>query len=184
MRTFIAVELPDEVRKNITELINELKTTEAAVKWVEQQNLHITLKFLGWVEDRKINEVMDLIKKAVEKTGSFKAKFAGLGTFPAGKTPRVVWVGVKDGSDRLTNLANALEKTLSQAGYRSQEREFSSHVTIGRIKEKKGVDKLIAKISEFKSSEFGEAIVNHVDLMKSTLTPKGPIYEKIGEILL
>lgn len=191
MRTFIAVELPDEVRKNIVELINELKTTEAAVKWVEQQNLHITLKFLGWVEDRKVDEMIALTKSAVEKTGSFKVKVEGLGTFPSGKSPRVIWVGVSEGNDQLTNLANALEKAFSKAGYRSEEREFNSHITIGRVKEKKGVDKLTNKINELKSSEgkvrgleFGEAIIDHINIMKSTLTPKGPIYEVVKEVRL
>ena len=70
MRTFISVELPDEVKKNIAELVNELKDASAGVKWVEAKNLHITLKFLGWVEDRKIDELTDLTTKAVSGTGS------------------------------------------------------------------------------------------------------------------
>lgn len=184
MRTFISVELPDEVRKNIAELIIELKTVDAAVKWVEAQNLHITLKFLGWVEDRKIDNMMELTSKAVAGMGSFKAKFEGMGTFPPGKSPRVVWVGVSEGGDKLIKLASSLEETLSNAGYRSEKREFNSHVTIGRIKESNGVDKLKEKIESLKDVKFGEAWVDSISIMKSTLTPKGPIYERIKEVKL
>lgn len=184
MRTFIAVELPDEVRKNIVELINELKDAGAAIKWVEEKNLHITLKFLGWVEDRKVDNVIELASKAAAGTGSFKAKFEGLETFPPGKAPRVVWIGVSEGSDKLVKMANALEDNFSQAGYRSEKREFSSHVTIGRVKEKKGVDKLKEKIESIKEAKFGEVLVDHINIMKSTLTPKGPIYEVIKEVKL
>lgn len=184
MRLFIAVELPDEVRKNITELINELKEVGSAVKWVEEKNLHITLKFLGWVEDRKVDNVVELATKAAGGTGSFKAKFEGTGTFPSGKNPRVVWVGMGEGGEKLKKLADSLEEALSDAGYRSEEREFSSHATIGRVKEIKGVDKLKEKMESIKDPKFGEAIVDHIDIMKSTLTPKGPIYEKIKEVKL
>lgn len=182
MRTFISVELPDEVKKNITELVNELKTTEASVKWVEAENLHITLKFLGWVEDRKVDNLIDLTTKAVAGAGSFKAKFEGLGTFPEGKRPRVIWVGTAEGRDKLCNLAKALEETLSKAGFLSEEKEFKPHITIGRVKEKKGVDKLKEKIKGIKDAKFGEALVDRIYIMKSTLTPKGPIYEKIKSI--
>ena len=172
-RLFIAVELPDEVRKNIIELINELKSSGAAVKWVAEENLHITLKFLGWVEDRKIDGVIELTAKAVSGSGGFKASFEGLGTFPPGKSPRVVWVGVKEGDEELKKLAVSLG-----------EKSFNSHVTIGRIKDKKGVDVLKEKMSGFKEVKFGEVRVGSVGIMKSTLTPKGPIYEKIKEVKL
>ena len=192
MRTFISVELPDEVKKNIVELVNELKDTGAGVKWVEAKNLHISLKFLGWVEDRQIDELPDLITTAVSGTGSFKAKFEDLGTFPEGKSPRVVWVGTAEGGDKLCDLAKALEENLSKAGFRGEDREFRPHTTIGRVKEKKvprqardkGVDKLKEKIKSIKDAKFGEALVDRIYLMKSTLTPSGPIYEKIKEVKL
>jgi 2'-5' RNA ligase len=184
MRTFISVELPDEVKKNIVELVNELKATEAAVKWVTAENLHITLKFLGWVEDRNLDNLIDLTTKAVAGNGSFKARFEGLGTFPEGKTPRVVWVGTVEGGDRLCNLAKNLEEALSKAGFRKEEREFRSHITIGRVKEKKGVEKLKEKIKSIKDAKFGEALVDRIYIMKSSLTPKGPIYEIVKEVKL
>jgi 2'-5' RNA ligase len=182
MRIFISVELPDEVKKNIMELINELKMAEAGVRWVEAKNLHITMKFLGWVDDKKVNDVIDLAKKAAEGFGSFKAKFEGIGTFPPGKTPRVIWAGTREGGDNLTRIAAALEKHFSGAGYRSEEREFSPHITIGRVKENRGVDKLKEKMAGYDSSRFGEMTVDKIAVMKSALTPKGPVYEIIREV--
>lgn len=192
MRTFISVELPDEVKKNIAELINELKDAGTGVKWVDPKILHMTLKFLGWVEDRNLDNLIELTAKAVSGKGSFKARFEGLGTFPEGKTPRVVWVGTAEGGDELCKLAKDLEETLSKAGFRKEEREFKSHITIGRVKEKKvprqardnGVDKLKEKIRKIKDAKFGEAVVDRIHIMKSTLTPKGPIYEIFKEVKL
>ena len=185
MRTFIAVELPDEVRKNIALLINELKEVGGtAVKWVEEKNLHITLKFLGWVEDRKVDNLIELVTGAAAGTESFKAKFEGTGTFPPGKSPRVIWIGTSEGGDKLKKLADSLEENLSKAGYRSEEREFSSHITIGRVKDNKGVDKLVEKMGKIKDPKFGEAVIGSVNIMKSTTTPKGPVYEKIKEVKL
>lgn len=184
MRAFISVELPDEVKKNITELINELKDAGAKVKWVEPNNLHMTLKFLGWVEERKLDNLIELAARAVGGQGSFKARFEGMGTFPEGKSPRVVWVGTVEGGEKLCKLAKNLEKTLAEAGFRREEREFKSHITIGRVKEKKGVDKLREKIKSIKDAKFGEALVDRIHIMKSTLTPKGPVYEIYKEVKL
>jgi 2'-5' RNA ligase len=184
MRIFISVELPDEVKKNITELINELKLTEAGVRWVETKNLHITLKFLGWVDDKKLNDVIDLATRAAGGSGSFKAKFEGIGTFPPGKAPRVIWAGIVEGGDKLERIADALEKHFSGAGYRSEERGFSSHITIGRVKDNRGVDKLKEKMSGFERSNFGEMKVDQIAIMRSTLTPHGPVYEIIREVKL
>jgi len=198
MRLFIAVEIPDEIKKNILELINELKKVEASIKWVEEKYLHITLKFLGSVEDKDLEKLVSMVSKTVNIFGSFKVNFSGMGTFPEGKAPRVVWVGTTEGAETLVKLADGLENSLSPAGFRSEQREFKPHLTIGRIKavpahayrqaggrqEKKGVDELKARMASIKNPEFGEAMIDRIFIMKSTLTAKGPIYEKIREVKL
>jgi 2'-5' RNA ligase len=184
MRLFIAVEIPDEVKKKVVELISELKKVEASIKWVEEENLHITLKFLGWVEDKDLEKLISMVSQTVENYGSFKVNFSGMGTFPEGKSPRVVWVGTTEGAEALEKLAKGLENDLSSAGFRSEKREFRSHLTIGRIKEQKGVDILKAKMASIKDPNFGEAMIDRVFIMKSTLTAKGPIYEKIRGVKL
>ena len=182
MRTFISVELPDEVKKNVVELISELDDSGANVKWVKAENLHMTLKFLGWVEDKNLDKLIELATKAVAGSGSFKAKFFGVGIFSS----RVVWAGTAEGGGKLCDLAKNLEEVLAKAGFRSEAREFKPHLTIGRvrIKDKKGIDKLIKKIESNKNAEFGEALVDRIYIMKSTLTRAGPIYEKYKEVKL
>lgn len=181
-RVFISVELSDVIKKNIVELINELKETKTEVKWVKAENLHITLKFIGWIEDHQLDNLIELTTKAVVGTGSFKAKFVGLGTFPENKSPRVVWVGTEEGGDELCKLAKNLEETLSNAGFRSEARDFKPHLTIARIK--KGGTELKKKIESIKGAKFGEMIIDQINIMKSTLTQKGPIYEKLKEVKL
>jgi len=178
MRVFISVELSDKVKKKIVELINDLRKAKSEVKWVKAENLHLTLKFLGWVEDNKLDNLIELTTKAVAGTGSFKAKFVGLGTFPENKSPRVIWVGTAEGGDELCKIAQNLEETLSKAGFRSEAREFKPHLTIGRVKKSK------ERIKENKKAKFGEMIIDQIHIMKSTLTPKGPIYEIIKEVKL
>jgi 2'-5' RNA ligase len=173
MRLFIAVELPAEARQKIAELTAELKQAGAAVKWVAEENLHLTLKFIGEVAEGKVVELLAGVEAKVGGTGSFLIKLEGLGTFPEGKHPRVVWVGISRGSERLEELARALD-----------EKEFVAHATIGRIKDNKGVDKLLERLGKIKGPQFGEAVIASVMIMKSTLTPHGPIYEKIKEVKL
>ena len=182
IRLFISVELPDEIKKNIGSLIEGLKKSKAGVKWVKPRNLHLTLKFLGWVEDSQVDRIIELSAKSVAGAGGFKARFEGLGAFPSGKSPRVIWVGTAEGGDALCKLAKTLEKTTSGAGFRTEEREFKPHLTIGRVKERKGLEKLTKQIGGIKDAGFGEVLVDRINIMKSTLTPNGPVYENLKEV--
>lgn len=184
MRVFISIELPDEIRKNIVRRLNELREAGSGVRWVEEKNLHVTLKFLGEVEDKQVENIIALATKAAAGIGSFKANFEGMGTFPSGKSPRVIWAGIGEGGEKLKRIAGSLEEHFSKAGCRSEEREFSSHVTIGRIKGNRGVDKLRDKIEGLKGLKFGEALIDRIQVMKSALTPKGSIYELLKEVRL
>ena len=181
---FIAVELPEEVKGKIGGLIEKLKVSGAAVRWVEQKNLHVTLKFLGWVDDARISEVVELTEKTAKGKKAFQAGFQGIGSFPAGESPRVIWAGINEGGDKFKQLTEELEKNFSQAGFRSEERGFSSHITIGRVNDNKGVDELKEKMAALNEVKLGEALIASVSVMKSTLTPNGPRYEKIKEVRL
>ena len=184
MRAFISVELPDDIKEKIVGIVDTLKEAGQGVKWVEKKNLHITLKFLGWVPDEKIDNLKELVREAAKGHKIFNAKFEELGTFPPGKHPRVVWVGTSKGAEELKNIAISLEKSLSKAGYRAEEREFTAHITIGRVKEKKKIGELVKAIDSNKNAKFGETVVGEICIMKSTLTPKGPAYEVIEKVKL
>ena len=184
MRTFIAVELPEEIKSKIGKTVTELKKLEAGVKWVEEKNVHLTLKFLGEVKDNDIERLKSLVKDVLADKKIFEMSLEGFGTFPGGKTPRVVWVGVEKGKEKLKKIADPLEKTLSKSGFRKEKREFSSHITIGRVKEKRNIEELKKAIEEKKNAKFGKSLVGHITIMKSTLSRKGPTYEAVERVKL
>lgn len=177
MRAFIAVNLPDEIKKKVAEATAGLKKIDSGVKWVEPQNLHLTLKFLGWVEDARLPEVEKIAGKV--KSPSFKLKLAGVGSFPEGKSPRVLWVDIIEGAAELKALADRLEKDYFSAPPEAgaEKREFSPHLTIGRVKDKRGVDQVMDEMGKLAGVEFGVCLVENMEIMKSTLTRKGPTYE-------
>jgi len=182
MRAFIAIEVPKDVKENIGGIIEKMKKFDAKVKWVKPENLHVTLKFLGEVQERYIGNLASLTEDALKGKSSFEVHFGGTGSFPGGKNPRVIWIGTSKGWEREKELAESIDEKLSKAGYEKEEREFSSHMTIGRVKERRNIEALLKALDEEKDKEFGSTIVDHVNIMKSTLTTKGPIYEVIKKI--
>lgn len=164
MRLFVAVDPTEEIRARIGQLIEKLKMPGDGIKWVEEKNLHLTLKFLGEVKDQDLDKVIREVEAAAEGRESFKVTFKGLGKFP-----HVIWIGLKEGEKELKGIAEKLGTE-----------DFSAHLTIGRVKEKKGA----LNLEEFKENELGEMRAEKIKLIKSTLTPQGPIYEIIKEVNL
>lgn len=182
MRTFVSIEIPDDIKERIEKLVNKLKRMLTPIRWVEQKNLHVTLKFIGWVKDEKVPPLIECIKGCAGKFGSFDLSFSGLGVFPSVKRPRVIWIGTGTGADKVKKLGECMESEMAKEGIREEEREFSPHLTIGRIKEKIDVGALNDFIEKNKNIEFGKFTVDHVSMMKSTLRRSGPIYEEIEQI--
>jgi len=185
MRTFISIEIPENIKDNIEKSIGEMKLMLSPLKWVDKKNLHITLKFLGWMVDNKANDMISSVTDLAKGFGSIKINFAGLGVFPNTKHPRVIWVGIDEGGEKVKELAEKIEDRLSSKGYRKEEeREFSPHLTIGRIKEKIDVEPLNKFMGENVMTEFGGFTADHISVMKSTLRRSGPIYEEIKQVRL
>ena len=183
MRTFIAIELPDNIKKEIEQLQAPLKRTEAFVSWVKPSNIHVTLKFLGEVPEEKINEVFSATQKALEETGKFSMSLKGTGTFPNLKRPRVIWIGAGSGEEELSLMAKRIEEEMAKIGFPREKRKFSAHFTIGRVKSPKNLEKLMGLVesSDFQTEkiEVGEVVV-----MKSQLHPAGAIYTPLKKIPL
>ena len=185
MRTFISIEIPEDIKNNIEKAIGELKLILPHIKWVDKKNLHINLKFLGWVVDNKADDMISSVTDLAKGFGSIKINFAGLGVFPNARHPRVIWVGICEGNDRVKELAEKIDARLSSEGYRKEEeREFSPHLTIGRIKEKIDVEPLSKFMEKNMMTEFGGFTADHISVMKSTLRRSGPIYEEMKQIIL
>lgn len=183
MRTFIAVELLENIKKKIEEVQNPLKKTDTYISWVKPGNVHLTLKFLGEVEENKIEDVFYGTEKALKGAKSFSLSLKNLGCFPNLRRPRVVWVGVDKGKEELSFLQKNIEEELSKLGYPKEDRAFSPHLTIGRVKSPKNIEKLV-KLIEKTDFQTEEVKINEVVVMKSQLHPQGAIYTPLRKIKL
>ena len=185
MRTFIAIELPKEIKDFLSRIQEQLKTSRAEVKWVEPKNIHLTLKFLGEIDNEKQNKITKIIEDVASAKKSFLLRLSSLGAFPKIDFPRVIWLGIDQGDKETKEIAKELEEKINKLGIPKEERPFSSHITIGRTRSSKNREKLVLALKTL-GNNFGgknlEFLVNKVVLFKSTLTPSGPIYEILREI--
>lgn len=185
MRTFIAIELPKAIRESLNSLQEQLKTSGAEVKWVEPQNIHLTLRFLGEANDKKLDMVIRALEETAKDRNSFYIRLSSIGAFPKINFPRIIWVGIDKGEAEAAEIARALEKEIAKVGIPPEDRPFSSHITIGRVKSSLNRSRLIDNLTTLGSGLFGqenpEFLVTKITLFKSTLTPRGPIYEILKE---
>ncbi len=180
MRTFIAIELPQEIKDRFVKLQAQLKQSEADVKWVAAQNIHLTLKFLGEIDEEKCTRVSSIIKEVAQGTKQFQISLSSCGAFPKIEFPRVIWVAIDKGDKETRVLASDLEEKIEKLGIPKEDRPFSSHITIGRVRSSLNKDRLV-KVLEESENYFGgkniEFSVTKITLFKSTLGAQGPIYE-------
>uniref|UniRef100_A0A7V3RHU9 RNA 2',3'-cyclic phosphodiesterase n=1 Tax=candidate division WOR-3 bacterium TaxID=2052148 RepID=A0A7V3RHU9_UNCW3 len=174
MRTFIGIEIPERQRKVIYEFWKEERSKNLPIKWVEFENLHITLKFLGEVDEKRMNEIIPALSSISKKTKGFLCQLENFGCFPGIRNPRVLWMGVSQGEREIINLAIELDDALSKYGFKKEEKKFHPHLTLGRIRAPFKIDEIIDK--NLKTESFR---VNDFVLFKSTLLPSGPIYERL-----
>lgn len=187
MRAFIAITLPKEIKDYLNKLQKQLKTSGADVKWVEPENIHLTLRFLGEIDDSmlvKINEIMQAIALA---RNEFSISLSELGAFPNIASARVIWVGINEGDKETKEIAEESEDNIAGIGIPKETRAFSSHITIGRSKSGLNRAKLMQLLKELANKPTEENLrftVRKISLLQSTLTPKGPVYEILKEVNL
>jgi 2'-5' RNA ligase len=180
-RGFIAIDV--KATEFILKFLQEINNLNADIKTVEPQNIHITIKFLGDVQQDKIDEIEQIIKDSVTNTDPFTITFKDTGVFPNKNYIRVVWIGIHK-SDKLKAIAGNIDESLSKLGFKKEKREFSAHLTIGRVKTARNMELLLKKIEDFSNFDFGKQDIISIKLKKSDLTPKGPIYTTLKEIKL
>jgi len=171
-RGFIAIEI--NATPSILEFEKELKKTGADIKLVEPQNIHITLKFLGDIEETLIDEIEQIMKDAVKEIKPFTMKLNGTGVFPNNNYVRVIWIGIKE-AQIIETIVKTIDEHLSKLGFKKEKRGFSPHLTIGRVKSAKNKQRLLETIGKYTNVEFSIQEVNSIKLMKSDLTSAGPI---------
>ncbi|MCK5112190.1 MAG: RNA 2',3'-cyclic phosphodiesterase [Thermoplasmatales archaeon] len=180
-RGFIAIDV--NATPNVLKFLKDITNSNADVKLVEPQNIHITLKFLGEVEEVNIDDIEQIMKDSVKEIEPFTIKLSGTGVFPNQNYIRVVWIGIKD-AEIIETISRSIDERLSQLGFKREKRGFSAHLTIGRVKTAKNKQLLLKAIEDYKDSEFSTQEINSIKLKKSDLTPKGPIYTTLREVKL
>jgi 2'-5' RNA ligase len=183
IRTFIAIELPEPVKRELTDLETLLKKRcPPVVKWVEPASIHLTLKFLGSVDADRIDEIKMAIDEAVQGVAPFSLEVREVGAFPNLNRVQVVWVGVKGELDRLMYLQQQVESNTEQLGFAREDRAFTAHLTLGRVRNYTSPDdhRKIGQILTGTTFTSANGIrVETVNLMKSQLTPGGAIYTRL-----
>jgi len=184
VRTFIAIELPSDLKQHIHEATKPLRDVARDVKWVEAENLHITLKFLGATPEALLPEVEQSLKSAMQGHRAFDMSFIGVGAFPSGKRPpRVVWVGV-NAPDEILSIQHDVESAVVALDFEPDDRPYSPHLTIGRVKQPPKGWLLRREMESLGETTFGKIHVAGISLMKSTLRPSGAVYERLFNFTL
>jgi 2'-5' RNA ligase len=201
MRVFIAIDIDDKIRKAIADLQKQIASKvdvkKGDLKWVEPNNIHLTLKFLGEISDEQLAEVSEITNTVAQAHQKFNLEIESVGSF-GGRSAKVVWVGVSSWHglparedttkmavpQELLALQKDLDDLLAQAGYPKEEREFSAHLTLCRVNHPIAGLKMGEAIKQFSSLKLGSIAADALCVYQSQLTPQGPNYTLLGEFKL
>ena len=174
-RLFVAVSLAPEVADRLCRAQTELSPLLSDIRWLPRESLHLTLKFLGRVDDGKVPDIERTLLRALAPLPRFTVSCRGLGVFPAIRRPRVLWAGLEGGA--LPALAAAAEAALAPLGFPREAREFKPHLTIGRWRETaRGDDALRSALERWRDHDFGASAIDAARLFQSVLNPRGAVY--------
>lgn len=177
VRSFLAIELDEDLVPKILDVQKEFKKTNSNIKYVPSQNMHFTLKFFGNIDLDMVEDISVAVLKVIKDYSSFDLNIKKCGCFPNKNVIKVLWLGLDEGSP-IKDLQRDLDKEFKKLGFK-KERNFISHLTIGRVKSPKGKKEIRNAIEKLENIEIGPMTVSKICLKKSTLTPQGPIYEDI-----
>lgn len=184
MRTFLAVAVSGAVGMEAHNLISDLARTRAKVKWVDPRNLHLTLKFFGDVDDDDVSKICTAVQQAVASQSTFHGQCQGVGAFPHVSRPRTIWVGMGRGNEQMIQLQQALDGAVATLGFPGERRSFHPHLTIGRVRGGRDLDKLSALLRQQADRVLGPLSVSTVTFFASQLHPTGPRYTVLARFAL
>ncbi len=179
LRTFIAIELTASIQKELEEIQRHLQRAKADVKWVAPNNIHLTLKFLGDTSTDQIEKLKSILSKITSPYQNFSMEINKLGVFPKPEYPKVIWVGISSGGEKIVEIVQKIEDDLQILGFAKEKRDFSPHITLGRVRSPLNKSPLIKTMQNFSFLQPLQQTVQAIRLIKSTLTAQGPIYETI-----
>jgi len=184
IRSFIAIELSPPLRQHIEKIQNELKRTTSDVRWVRTEGIHLTLKFLGSIDEEQIDAIGDSIEECLADTKIFTVTVGSLGAFPNKEHPKVIWIGIENERGVLQKLQQAIDTKLTGLGFAAEKRTFSPHLTLGRIKSPKGKRTVSQRLATMGACACGTFDIKGIFLFKSDLKPSGAVYTKLKSFAL
>ena len=188
VRAFIAVAISPMIRNEARKTLRPIIEAYPNVKWVEEENFHVTLKFLGTVPTVELHRVVAAVERGCRKFEQFDLVFEGVGAFPNADSPRSIWIGVREGAREIRELARRIEAELAELGYPAENREFTPHLTVGRARQKdreSGFEGGLSRmIFERSNVFFGSSPVDAVLVYSSELERGGAKYDVLAEIPL
>ena len=180
MRVFIAVELPNEIRKALGDVQRALRPLTNTARWVAPESIHITLKFIGEVPEKRVDDIDAALAGLTWKP--FTVTVRGVGFFPGTRSPRVFWAGME--APTMQRLAEQLDRRMENLGFEKEKRAFRPHITLARARDTRIESSLVTAAAQYEEHDFGSFAVDRVFLFKSTLKPSGAVHEKLKEYLL
>jgi 2'-5' RNA ligase len=182
LRTFIAVSLPDAVRRALEGIQSQWKSYRFPVRWVRPESIHLTLKFLGEIPSASVASAVRAMKRAGAEQTPFRLHTEGVGVFPSVRNVRVLWAGVGGEPERLLALQVSLEQALAEEGFARDRRRFKGHLTLGRAKGKLEPSTLTEALSQWRSFRSEPFTVSEMILYSSRLLPTGAVYRPLERV--
>ncbi len=183
IRAFIGLKIPADIQEKLSDIQDKLKQSDAHVSWVNPESIHLTLKFLGNIEESHIPDIRSAIEKSAAQISPFQLQVGYAGAFPNLRYPRVVWIGVTDDEDgSLKTLQHNLNAHLAPLGFEKEKGRFHPHLTLGRVRSQKNRSNLLRAVEAIVNIWVGAVAVNAVYLIKSELKPTGAEYTDLAEI--
>lgn len=181
VRAFLAVDLPEEMTRGIAAIQNRLKKQfGGGVRWVRPEGIHLTLKFFGDIPLSAVETIGGVVNENVRGLSPLALQVRKIGAFPNANRPRVIWLGIEGDVSRLITLQKKIDAGLQAYGFEREDRSFSPHLTLGRVKSPKGMAGLDRMIEEADAYSAGEFQTAELILFKSDLKPDGAVYTKLG----
>ncbi len=186
IRSFIAIPLGPEVRRAAVRLIQRLSEPNDGIKWVPTDNLHLTLKFLGDVDNTEVPRVCEVVHEVCREYDPFELVFAGTGGFPDIERPRILYAGIEDPSESLVQIVAGLERDLAELGFKPEPRDYTPHLTLGRTKSgsRRASSDVVSRLKRDHETSLGSTRVDKLQMFASFLDKGGPTYQVMDTISL
>lgn len=178
MRCFLGSKLDESLVDDVSQVKDDFKAINADIKFVKDENLHFTVKFLGEIGKSKVEKV-DKVEGRLEDYDPFQFELKGAGVFPSKGYIRVIWIGVGEGYEKFRGMLEDIDGVLSEEGFEEENKDIVPHMTIGRVKSGRNKGRIVSRVEELEGKVIGRMRLNEVTLFKSDLTPQGPVYKRL-----